>query len=389
MTERWPAHPLVGRVDDLGALVAALDTVQRGRMVTVFLSGDAGVGKTRLVQELVARAEAEGATVLLGGASDIAESPPFWPVASALRTLLRSARGQQVGQLLAPWSDQLDELLVLRSAVPAPLGRVQTLELLHRVVLQLSTAAPLVLVVEDVQWADRSTLDLLAYLVANLAEERLLLVGTYRTEPGAEPTDARTMLRELGRHRQVRGIEVAPLRRADIAELVRADAPRRPDLADLVWKRSAGNAFIAEETLRAALDGDATALSATLRELVLSRLGGLSAPALRAVRAVGVCDGPLPHRLLAAVLDDPAVLDGGSWLLDALREGVDAGVVVVDAAVDGYRLRHGLMTEVVVGELLPGERMDFHRRYAEALESPWARELPGVDARLAHHWYEA
>ncbi|TWF74470.1 putative ATPase [Pseudonocardia hierapolitana] len=387
MTERWPQRPLVGREEDLGELLAALEAVRQGRMATVFLSGDAGIGKTRLVQELVVRAEHAGATVLLGAATDIAESPPFWPVASALRALLRSPRGEDVRRLLAPWSDQLDELLVLRSAVPAPLARVQTLELLHRVVLRLALESVLVLVVEDVQWADRSTLDLIAYLVANLADERLLLVGTYRAEPGAEvsaPTAAaRTVIRELARHRQVRSVELPPLRRDAVAELVAAAEPGRPDLVELVWMRSAGNAFIAEETLRAAVDGDPTALPTTLRELVLSRLGRLSAPALRTVRAVALADGPLPHRLLEAVLG------GEPWLLDALREGVDAGVVVVDAAADGYRLRHGLLTDVVVGELLPGERMDLHRRYATALETAWARELPGVDARLAHHWHGA
>ncbi|GAA5130613.1 helix-turn-helix transcriptional regulator [Pseudonocardia adelaidensis] len=374
-------RPLVGRDEDLGELLAVLESVRRGRMATIFLSGDAGVGKTRLVQELVVRAEAAGATVLVGAATDIAESPPFWPVASALRGLLRSPRGDEVRRLLAPWSDQLDELLALRSAVPVPLARVQTLELLHRVVLRLALDSVLVLVVEDVQWADRSTLDLIAYLIANLADERLLLVGTHRTEPGAEPsTAARTVIRELARHRQVRTVEVRPLRREAVAELVAAAEPGRPDLVELVWMRSAGNAFIAEETLRAAVDGDPTGLPTTLRELVLSRVERLSAPALRTVRAVALADGPLPHRLL------DAVLDGGPWLLDALRESVDAGVVVVDDAADGYRLRHGLMTDVVVGELLPGERMDLHRRYATALEP---RELPGVDARLAHHWYGA
>jgi DNA-binding CsgD family transcriptional regulator/tetratricopeptide (TPR) repeat protein len=385
VTER-PARPLVGRADDLATIGAALAAARQGRMATVFLTGDAGIGKTRLVQELVAMAEDsgdDGAIVLLGGASNIAESPPFWPVTSALRTLLRSPRGERARQLLAPLSDELDELLVPRSAVSAPPAWVQTLELLHRVALRLSAGPVLVLVVEDVQWADRSTLDLLAYLVANLPEERLLLVGTLRTEPGTESSVARTMVRELGRHRQVRCIDVAPLPRDAVAELVQAQAPGRADLVELVWKRSAGNAFIAEETLSAALDGDPTGLPATLRELVLSRVERLSAPALRAVRAIGLCDGPLPHRLL------DAVLEGGPWLLDALREGVDAGVVVVDPAADGYRLRHGLMTAVVVGELLPGERMELHRRYATALESPWARELPGVDARRAHHWHGA
>jgi len=383
VTERRPQRPLVGRGEQLAELLAALEAARHGRMATIFLNGDAGIGKTRLVQELVARAEGAGATVLFGAATDIAESPPFWPVVSAVRALLRSPRGEDARRALAPWSDQLDELLVLRAAAE-PLARVQTLELLHRVVSRLAAEAVVVLVVEDVQWADRSTLDLLAYLVANLADERLLLVGTHRSEPGAPaPTPARTVIRELARHRQVRSVELPPLDRDAVAELVAALAPGRPDLVELVWKRSAGNAFIAEETLRAALDGDPAALPDTLRELVLTRLARLSAPALRAVRAVALADGPLPHRLLEAVLG------GEPWLLDALREGVDAGVVVVDAAADGYQLRHGLLTDVVVGELLPGERMDLHRRYATALEQAWARELPGVDARVAHHWHGA
>src|SRR5438045_1982560 len=130
VTERWHLRPLVGREEVLGELLDVLESVRQGRMATIFLSGDAGVGKTRLVQELVARAEGTGATVVLGAATDIAESPPFWPVVSALRGLMRSPRAEGVRQLLAPWSDQLDELLVLRAAVPAPLARVQTLGLL-------------------------------------------------------------------------------------------------------------------------------------------------------------------------------------------------------------------------------------------------------------------
>jgi DNA-binding CsgD family transcriptional regulator len=387
VTERLASPPLVGREDDVAALTGALDAVQQGRMATVFLVGDAGVGKTRLVQDLVSRADRVNATVLLGGATDIAESPPFWPVASALRTLLRSPRGDEVQRQLSPWADQLEELVALRPAVPAlggPQARVQTLELLHRVVLRLAGGSVVVLVVEDLQWADRSTLDLLAYLVANLADERVLVVATHRTELASDSSAARTMISELGRHRQVRCLEVAPLRREAVAAMVDALAPGRTDLVELVWKRSAGNAFIAEETLRAAMDGDPTGLPTTLRELVLSRVNRLSEPALRAVRAIALCDGPLPHRLLDTVLDG-----GGPDLFDALREAVNAGVVVVDDGTDGYRLRHGLMTDVLIRELLPGERVHLHRRYAVALEAAWARELPGVDARLAHHWQSA
>lgn len=381
---------LVGREDDVTTLSAAFDAVQRGRMAALFLTGEAGVGKTRLVQDLVGRAAAAGATVLFGGATDIEESPPFWPIASALRALLRSSAGDSVRRRLEPWTAQVDELV---SGPADPHARVQTLELLRHVVLRLAERTAVVLVVEDLQWADRSTLDLLAYLVADLSDERVLIVASHRTDAPSDVSPSRTMIRELARHRQVRSVEVLPLSRAAVAQLVQASAPGRADLVELVWKRSAGNAFIAEETLRATRNGDPGALSMTLRELVLSRIGGLAPPVLRVVRAVAVCDGPLPHPLLAAALGDagpaPGPAGDPSALLDALRDAVDAGVVVVDPGTDTYRLRHGLMTDVVVGELLPGERVDLHRRYAEALGSVWARELPGVDARLAHHWQAA
>lgn len=381
VSERPAGPALVGREDDVAVLTAALEAAGGGRMAALFLTGEAGVGKTRLVQDLAGRAAAAGATVLFGGATDIEESPPFWPVTSALRGLLRSDSGKAVRRQLEPWTAQVDELL---AAGPVdPHARVQTLELLRHVVLRLAERSTVVLAVEDLQWADRSTLDLLAYLVANLPDERVLIVASHRTDAPSARSPARTMISELARHRQVRSLDVAPLRRAAVAELVAASAPGRPDLVELVWQRSAGNAFIAEETLRAVRDGDPQALSMTLRELVLSRIGGLAPAVLRVVRAVALCDGLLPHRLLAAALDDPADL------LDALRVAVDAGVVVVDPGTDGYRLRHGLMTDVVVGELLPGERIDLHRRYAVALSAAWARELPGVDARLAHHWQAA
>ncbi len=356
-------------------------------MAAVILSGEAGVGKTRLVQELTSQAVRDGATVLRGGGIDIVESPPFWPVVSALRNLLRSPPGTSAARQGASWAAQLDDLFAPGAPIAEPTAphvRVRTLELIHRVILDLAESSVVVLVVEDLQWVDRSTRELLTYLIANLTSEPVLIIATYRSEAQAACSPVRSMIAELQRHRQVSCEEVAPLCHEAVARIAASAAPGRPDLVDLVWQRSAGNAFIVEETLRAALDGDPQALPQTLRDLVLSRLAALSPAAQRVVRAVAVCDGPLPHRLLAAVLEQPE-----PELLDVLREGVDRGVVVVDAGGDGYRLRHGLMTDVVNGDLLPGERIHLHRRYAVALEDTWARDLPGIDARLAHHWQRA
>ncbi len=352
-------------------------------MAVVLVSGDAGVGKTRLVSELATIAEGEGATVLTGRAIDIAEAPPFWPVVSAIRAAVRSGRGGAGVGLLERWLAGLGA--TRRADDPERRQPVRLLERLHRVIVDLAEVGPVVLVLEDLQWADRSTRDLLVYLVANLSVEPVLIVSTYRADAPDLAPGLAGLLTELRRHRKVSGLEVRPLTRASMAELVADWAPDRPGLEPLVWQRSAGNVFIAEETVRAVLGGDALGLPATLRELVLSRVALLSPAAQQVVRAVATSAGPLPHALLEAVLERPA-----AELLEALREAVAFGMVVVDSGGDGYRLRHGLMTEVVVADLLPGERIDLHRRYAEALSEGQDPDLPGrLHARLAHHWYEA
>jgi DNA-binding CsgD family transcriptional regulator/tetratricopeptide (TPR) repeat protein len=392
----------------LAELLVDFEAAGSGRMVAVILGGDAGVGKTRLVTGFAGVAEGAGAVVLTGRGIDIEEAPPFWPVLSALRHGVRAAAGRgadgrEVADLLGPRLARLDEL----SAETGP--RVQILEALYRTVVELAQRRVVVLVVEDLQWVDRSTRDFLVYLVASLTTERVLLVGTYRAA-GDAPGIA-GMLVELRRHRQVSWREVAPFTRAALAGLVERWAPDRPGLEPLVWQRSAGNAFIAEETVRAVLAGDALGLPATLRELVLNRVGSLPPAAQLVARAVAVSSGPLPHPLLAEVLELPA-----PELLDAVRAAADAGVVVVDEQFEGYRLRHGLMTEVVVADLLPGERIELHRRYATALAAVADGERPlpnqGADqdsdqspgqhkdddpavaalassARLAHHWQHA
>ena len=162
---------------------------------------------------------------------------------------------------------------------------MRLLDLLHQTITELAELRPVLLVVEDLHWADRSTRDLVAYLVAILTYEPVLVVATFRNDtPGATP-DLDVALAELRRHQKVTALELAPLPRDVLAELVAEWAPGRSDLEELVWQRSAGNAFIAEETVRAVLGGDAHGLPPTLREVVLSRIAVLSADGQQVVRA--------------------------------------------------------------------------------------------------------
>jgi len=372
---------LHGRTRELSALTGIFRSVCAGNAAAILVSGDAGVGKTRLVNELVQLARPD-ATILAGNAVDIADAPPFWPVLSAIRAVARADPEDDTTALIRQWLAQLPRM----DGGDGPDTRppVRLLDLLHQLVVDLAELRPVVLVIEDLQWADRSTRDLVAYLVANLTHEPVLVLATNRSDSPGRTSDLTVALAELRRHQKVLALELDPLPRDVLAELVAQWAPGRPELEWLVWQRSAGNAFIAEETVRAVLAGDLLGLPSTLREIVLSRISLLSPPAQQVVRAVASGVVPPRHRLLADVLDL-----GPAALLASIREAVANGIVHVDRNGDGYQLRHGLMTEVVVADLLPGERIDLHRRYALALSRTREAMHPGLAAQLAHHWYEA
>ena len=348
-----------------------------GRSSAVLVGGDAGVGKTRLVEELARHARQVGSVVLVGNAVEIADAPPFWPVLSAIRNAVRGQIASDTAELLRQWLIRLPQA----NAVGPP---VVLFDLLHQLVVELAERRPVLLVVEELQWADRSTRDLVAYLVANLVREPVLVLATFRTDSPHRTPDLDVALAELRRMRKVSSLDLQPMPRSAVADLVAEWAPGRRDLEALVWQRSAGNVFIAQETVRAVLGGDTRGLPSTLREIVLSRIALLSPAAQQVVRALATGIGPQRHRLLAHVVDlNPADL------LVALREAMTHGVVQVDDGSDGYMLRHGLLAEVVTADLLPGERIDLHRRHALALAGTGDPGDPGVAAKLAHHWYEA
>ncbi|WP_308190960.1 helix-turn-helix transcriptional regulator [Pseudonocardia terrae] len=386
-----PARPpLIGRTDELRSLAELFEAARAGTPGVALVSGEAGVGKSRLVAELVDRAGRAGAVVLAGAAVDVGESPPLLPLTLAVRTLAREPAGRAI---VEPWRGELEALGLLP---PAPGAAVQAvphhLDAAGRVLLGLAADRPVLFVVEDVQWADRATRDLLAYLTAIMLDARLLVVVTHR-EGGGSPGLDELGLGGLRRHPRVRGLSLGPLDRGAIAELVaRAPLPDTDveDPVELVWQRSRGNAFIAEETVRALRDRDPMAVSGTLRDLVLGRVRALPEDARTVVRALSVAEGAVSHELAQLVTGLPP-----DRLLTAVRHVVEEGSVVLDGpgaegGDDGYRLRHGLAVDVVSADLLPAERRDLHRRYAAALaELTAGGDRSAVAALLAHHWDRA
>ena len=388
MGGRVASPTFVGRIEELQALEAARRRAADGAPAVVLVGGEAGVGKTRLVAELTDRWVADGTRVLAGGCVPVGDGGlAYAPIAEALRDLTSEDGVAAVRELVGPsWAELARILPTLgepaSSLPPGPAAQLRLFELLLRLLGRLSEQTPVVLVVEDLHWADQSTRDLLVFLVRNLRRERLLLMATYRDdEPG--PSRLGGYLAELDRGGPVQRLELPRLDRAETAAQLTGILGTAPavDLVDGLFARSEGNPFFTEELLERVRAGSAT-LPTTLRDLLQGRIEDLPEPAQQALRAAAVAGGHVPHRLLAAVAGlDKAQLDG------ALRAAVAHQLLTNHE--DGYQFRHALLREVVDAGLLAGERARLHAAYAHAL-TEWPELSAGspaaAAAELAIHW---
>ncbi len=366
---------LVGRQAEVSALTAALDRAAAATPAGVLMSGDAGVGKSRLVAEATARGSTAGFTVLTGRCLDAAESSlPYLPFTEIVGALPPELVARHVA---------------LRHLLPAgvpreetggrELGQLRVFDAVLSVLDELTATTPVLVVVEDLHWADRSSRDLLVFLLSRLDAQRLVVLATYRSDDLHRRHPLRPVLAELVRLPAVERIDLDPLGDADALALVRelaAGTLARP-LLHSVARRSEGNAFFAEELVAACSDG----LPHSLVEVLLSRVERLSAGTQRLLRVAAVAGTHVHHDQLAVV----SGLDVEE-LEQALREAVNHHVLVPESAVrDGYTFRHALLREAVHHDLLPGERSRLHAAFATLLADPATPDEPGRAARLAHH----
>ncbi|MFF3908660.1 AAA family ATPase [Streptomyces sp. NPDC001848] len=382
----------VGRGEELGALRDALARAGAGEPQALLVGGEAGVGKTRLLEEFTAAAARGDAVVALGGCVEIgADGLPFAPFSTALRALRRQLP-EELAEAAAGQEEELARLLPeLGEARRGPRddeeGMARLFELTARLLERIAARRTVVLALEDLHWADASTRHLLAYLLRTLRSGRLVVVATYRSDDIHRRHPLRPLLAELDRLRTVRRIELGRFNRTEVERQIAGILGADPDPAqvDDIFARSDGNAFFVEELAVAAQDGCCTGLTDSLRDLLLVRVEALPETAQRVVRAVAEGGSTVEYRLLAAVAslaeDD---------LIEALRAAVGANILLATPDGDGYRFRHSLVREAVSDDLLPGERSRLNRRYAEALEADPALVPADQRAtRLASYWYHA
>ena len=363
--------------------------------VLVLLSGEAGVGKTRLVTEITQRAEASGALVITGGCVPLgAGTVPFAPIREAMRDLASRRSEQDLDLLLGAGREELASLVpaVTASGSSSPAGSAQQQGRIHELILglleRLAEERPTVLVLEDLHWSDRSTLGLLSFLIRNVRAPALRLIGTLRSDEVDRRDPLYAFLAEARRSDRVTRVDLRRFDRGETADLMRAILGADPPtaLADTVFRRSGGNAFFAEELLAA--EAPAADLPDTLREVLLARVGNLTDGTQRILRTVAAAGRSVSGSRLADVTGVPM-----DRLTAALRDAIAAHVLVVERSgqgVDRYQFRHALVQEAIEHELLPSERRRLHAAFATSLgEHPAIPADPGADAELAYHWLAA
>jgi DNA-binding CsgD family transcriptional regulator/tetratricopeptide (TPR) repeat protein len=385
MRARLTSSHFVGRIGELSELRLAVQEGSAGRPALVLLGGDSGVGKTRIVSELVHRLatgddrddDTPAPLVLRGDGVEQADGElPYAPLLGALRPLVREQH--PVLDALSPGSRaQLATILPgLDDGRPREerrdaSGQLRLFEALLELIDLLSEAAPVVLILEDMHWADRSTRTFVAFLARNLRQERVTLVLTYRSDELHRRHALRPLLSELERLDRARRIELEPFDRQELGEALTDILGAAPDapLIERLYSRSEGNPLYTEELLAAGLDGRGAAPQ-SLRDAFMVRIERLPVEAQQLARVVSV----------GRALDEPTLQAVTGLERDgvqtALREAVAEQVLV---AGDGGRFsfRHALLREALYDDLLPGERGELHLALARQLE----RGCEGEDER--------
>lgn len=374
---------LIGRDGDLSALHRAFEAAASEGTRTVVLGGEAGIGKSRLIAELTRTLPTE-ALILRGQSIDLGrDAPPYVPVIGPLRELARVIGAEA---LVASVGPAREGLRILLPEIEAPEAGEHSARAGSALVFDAVTAAlesasrtrPVVLVIEDLHWADPATLSLLRFLVRVADRGRLLILLSYRSDELRRGHPLRSWLPELERSDRVERRELQRLTRAEVRELVtsrRGEAPDAGDLGVLV-ERSDGVPFFIEEIADAGIRADEECFPDSLRDILLARYDTLSEPTQRILRLLSAGGTCVEHQLFAAVYPGDATdIDA------AAREAIAGGVLSAEGT--SYTFRHALVRDAIHEELLPGERVRVHTDFARALEQG------GSAAEISYHWMAA
>ena len=392
-----PTVPLIDRAREVGELRAALDAALGGRGRVVLLCGEPGIGKTRLASVLVDEAESRGVPVWWGRGWEDGSAPAFWPWNTALRRWMDRVGDEAVVTAAGSWSAELAHVFpVLRDRIPelrqsesreSDGARFRLFDIVSRFLAVVARPAGLVVVLDDVHWADRTSLKLLEFIAADLADMRLLVVATYRDTEVQREHPFFATLSHLAREPSTRRLLVGGLSAPHCARWI-ALAGAQGDavaLGEALHRETNGNPFFVGELvhLLAAEENfgtgwDVERVPHGVREVIARRLDRLGDDCRVSLAVAALFGDTVDAGMLADILGDVP-------LADHLERAVRDRVLVEGEGRPGqYGFAHALIRRVLVDELQPSTRITWHARIATVLERQ-ATASEVVTTELVHH----
>ncbi|NNH81582.1 AAA family ATPase [Rhizobium laguerreae] len=356
-----------GRAAELNSMETAFRDVSGGRQCCILLGAEAGGGKSRLVDEFADRLSGR-ALILKGGCIEHQESAlPYAPITALLHELVRLRGQSAVGSLVSGEGARelawlLPELGETSERFDAGIARSRLFETLRMLFEELAREMPLVLVIEDIHWADQGTCDLLRFLSTRLKKIRFMLIVTYRPEEANGPNALRTTIVDLSLSEGCEVLKLPRLTRAEIATQLQGllGSPPTPAMTNSVYLRGCGIPLFTEALIDAS-GSLRTDVPGSLNDYLLRGVRDLPASTAELLKVMALGGPHITHSLLRNVANKPDL-----ELAELLRPAISAGVVAADR--DGYAFRHALIQDAVRGDLIAGEKVAIHRFYADVLE---------------------
>ena len=407
-----PASLFIGRQQELAQLGKALDSARRGRGRVVLLAGSGGMGKTRLAQQLATQAEREGLLVLWGRCLEEPGAPPYWPWRQLIRSYLRSSGdadpAQTLGADLADIAGFVPEVAEQFGVPPrqAEAGdnaqsRFRLFDAVTAFWRRAAQRRPLVLIFEDLHFADATSLRLFGFLANELDDSSLLVLGTYRDTELSRQHPLFETLAELARSSAFQRLQLAGLSSRETEEFLAAASGGTTTArwVSALHARTEGHPLFLEETLRFMMEGRhtlaldpvtddprlLTAIPSGVREVIGKRLNRLSTPASRMLSIAACIGRSFDLELLAQLAADKSE----DAVLEALEEALAVQLIEAVPQSHQFRFSHALIRETLYDEMLGLRRARLHLRIAELLEQRHGTDDAMVLAQLAYHFSEA
>jgi DNA-binding CsgD family transcriptional regulator len=378
-----------GRSAELDSMESAFRDVSGCRQRSLLLGAEAGGGKSRLVNEFAGRLSGR-ALILKGGCVEQQESAlPYAPVTAVLHELVQLRGGPAVRSLVGTEGARelawlLPEFGETSARFDAGITRARLFEALRKLFEELAREKPLVLVVEDIHWADQATCDLLRFLTARLRNIRLMLIVTYRPEEINGGHALRSIIADLSLHEGAGVLKLPRLTRGEISLQLEGllGRPPTPAMVNEVHARGCGIPLFTEALID--VSGSLrTDFPGSLNDYLMRSVREMPASTAELLKMMALGGPHMSHALLRSVANT-----SDRDLAESLRPAILAGILIPDG--DGYAFRHALIHEAVRGDLIAGEKVAIHRTYAEILErGPAPSHRIWHSVALARHWHGA